>query len=171
MKRVARFEKVSYEQFKKDFLVCFPDYLMNETAIQNIYNSIKLPQRATIGSAGYDFYCPIDVNINTDSPVVIPTGIRAKIENGWVLKLYPRSGMGFKFGFELLNTVGIIDSDYYNSNNEGHIMAKVNHTHGDDKMSIEKNKAFVQGVFVEYGITEDDDAEGIRNGGFGSTSK
>ena len=104
--------------------------------------------------------------------IMIPTGIRTKIDNSWVLCLYPRSGLGFKFRLQLNNTVGIIDSDYYNSDNEGHIFIKItNDTNTGKTVSLKQGDAFAQGIFVQYGITVDDDATGIRNGGFGSTGK
>ena len=104
--------------------------------------------------------------------IKIPTGIRAYIEDGWVLKIYPRSGLGFKYRLQLNNTVGIIDSDYYNSDNEGHIFIKITNDSKEGKtVSIKKGEAFAQGIFLEYGITYDDDTEEIRNGGFGSTTK
>lgn len=94
------------------------------------------------------------------------------IEDGWVLKLYPRSGLGFKYHLQLNNTVGIIDSDYYFSDNEGHIFAKLTNDSNEDKtLSISQGTVFIQEIFVEYGITVDDDVEAIRNGGFGSTTK
>ena len=93
------------------------------------------------------------------------------IEDGWVLKIYPRSGLGFKFRLQLNNTVGIIDSDYYNSDNEGHIFIKVtNDTNEGRVIEIPAGTGFAQGIFVEYGITFDDEADGVRNGGFGSTT-
>ena len=103
--------------------------------------------------------------------VKIPTGIRVEMEEGWVLKLYPRSGLGFKFRLQLNNTVGIIDSDYFYSDNEGHIFAKLTNDSKEGKVvCIEKGTGFMQGIFVEYGITVDDDAVELRNGGFGSTT-
>jgi len=88
-----------------------------------------------------------------------------------VLKCYPRSGLGFKFRLQLNNTVGIIDSDYYFSKNEGHIMAKITNDSREGKtVSVKSGDGFIQGIFVEYGITVDDDADGIRDGGFGSTT-
>ena len=92
------------------------------------------------------------------------------MEGDWVLKLYPRSGLGFKFRLQLNNTVGIIDSDYYYSDNEGHIFAKITNDSKENKEIVLKTgDGFMQGIFLEYGITVDDEAEGIRNGGFGST--
>lgn len=166
MKRVAKFEKVSLEQFKTGF------ENVNELDIINYYNDLKLPKRATIGSAGYDFYAPFDINLNPGQTIKIPTGIRCKMDLEYVLKLYPRSGLGFKYRLQLNNTVGIIDSDYYNSSNEGHIFAKITNDSNEGKsVSIKKGEGFMQGIFIEYGITIDDDADGIRDGGFGSTTK
>lgn len=178
MNRIAQFEKVSYKQFKKDWLDTFGDRFneMDEdyvdSVIVNIYNGIKLPKRATSGSAGYDFFCPNSIVLNDSTTVKIPTGIRCKMNNGWVLQAYPRSGHGFKFGVHLANTVGIVDEDYYGSDNEGHIFIKlVNDSILSKSMMIKTGDAFCQGVFVPYGITVDDDVTDIRNGGFGSTSK
>lgn len=168
MRRMARFEKVSYEQFKKDILEVCPD--MTEGLINDIYDNIKLPRRATKGSAGYDFFLPITVNLPPRAALVIPTGIRVDIAPGWALKCYPRSGLGFKYRVQLDNTVGIIDQDYYYSDNEGHIKLKIRNLSAEDKvLFVEHGKAFAQGIFVEYGITYEDDATDIRNGGFGST--
>lgn len=169
MKRIARFEKVSFEQFKKDVLKHIPRPYTDKE-IKDIYDTIVLPTRATTGSAGYDFKCPFNnIFVDYNSGVVIPTGIRVKIDDGWVLSLYPRSGLGFSHGVELANTVGIIDSDYYNSDNEGHIMVKLTRKFNNGIVMLDAGKAFAQGVFTEFGITEVDDACGIRNGGFGST--
>ena len=137
MQRVAKFEKVSFEQFKKDWADTF-----------YVTDGIEKPGET----------------------IKIPTGIRVKINDGWVLKLYPRSGLGFKFRVQMNNTVGIIDSDYYNSDNEGHIFCKItNDTNEDKTVSVNKGTGFCQGIFVEYGITFDDDVTDERNGGFGST--
>lgn len=161
MKKIANFYKVSREQYIKD--------CENGDAL---YDGIMLPKRATTGSAGYDFYTPFDFTLAPGETVKIPTGIRVKIDEGWVLKLYPRSGLGFKFRLQLNNTVGIIDSDYYFSDNEGHIFVKLTNDSNEDKtVSLKLGDAFAQGVFVEYGITYDDDVSEIRNGGFGSTSR
>lgn len=164
MKRVAKFEKVSLAQF----LSAFDD----KNDVEKIYEDIKLPKRATVGSAGYDFYAPFDIKLNPGETIKIPTGIRCKMDLEYVLKLYPRSGLGFKYRLQLNNTVGIIDSDYYNSSNEGHIFAKITNDSNEGKtVEIKKGEGFMQGIFIEYGITIDDDADGIRDGGFGSTTK
>ena len=163
MKRIARFHKVSEEQFTKDIQDCIPGY--TESEIHKIYEGIKLPARATKGSAGYDFHTP-------EEEIKIPTGIRVEMEEGWVLSLYPRSGLGFKYRLQLNNTVGIIDSDYFYSDNEGHIMARITNDSKEGKtLSLEMGVGFMQGIFLEYGITQNDDSEGVRNGGFGSTGQ
>ena len=165
MKKIARFEKVSKNQFEESWIDSFGEK-------ESVYDEIKLPKRATKGSAGHDFFSTLDFSLNPGESIKIPTGIRAYIEDGWVLKIYPRSGLGFKFRLQLNNTVGIIDSDYYNSDNEGHIFIKITNDSKEGKtVSIKKGEAFAQGIFLEYGITYDDDTEEIRNGGFGSTTK
>ncbi len=163
MKRIARFEKVSLKQFLEG---------CGQKNAEEIYGYIRLPARATSGSAGYDIYAPYDITLAPNDTAKIPTGIRVMIEDGWVLKIYPRSGLGFKYRLQLNNTVGIIDSDYYHSDNEGHIFIKItNDTNEGKTLEIPAGTAFAQGIFVEYGITYDDNAEGVRNGGFGSTTK
>ena len=174
--RIAKFEKVSFEQFKNDWLAKNPTSKTKWTdeEIRSVYDSIALPKRGTAGSAGYDITASYDINIPFGTSVVIPTGLRCKIENGWFLDLNPRSGHGFKFGIHLANTRGIIDSDYYNADNEGHIMVKiVNDCNAltESAFSVEKGKGFCQGIFTIYGITEDDACETERHGGMGSTDK
>ncbi|HCT65522.1 MAG TPA: deoxyuridine 5'-triphosphate nucleotidohydrolase [Lachnospiraceae bacterium] len=167
MKKIAKFEKVSLNQFAKDWADTFND----TSNIEDIYNSIKLPVRATKGSAGYDFFMPMDIRLMPNETIKIPTGIRCYMEEGWVLKCYPRSGLGFKYRLQLNNTVGIIDSDYYYSDNEGHIQAKItNDTNERKEIKIACGDGFMQGIFVEYGITFDDECYMERNGGFGSTT-
>lgn len=169
MERIAKFEKVSFEQFEKDWKKNFPE----SENVKAIYDAIKLPVRATTGSAGYDFYAPADITVKKGKSTLIPTGIRAKINDGWVLSIFPRSGLGFKHRIQLDNTVGIIDADYYNSSNEGHIMVKLScDAHGEGhSVTVSAGDGFSQGIFFPFGITEDDCANGIRDGGFGSTTK
>ena len=154
----------------KDVKGDFPHY--TEEDIKDIYESIELPRRATRGSAGYDFYSPFSFSMEPGTTMKVPTGIRCEMQEDWVLKLYPRSGLGFKYRLQLNNTVGIIDSDYFYSDNEGHIMAKITNDSKEGKtVELTSGTGFMQGIFLEYGITEDDDAQGVRNGGFGSTTK
>lgn len=170
MKRIAKFHKVSWEQFQNDWKDTFPN--SKEADIEAIYESVKLPVRATAGSAGYDFFAPIDIRLKPGETAKIPTGIRVEMEQDWVLKCYPRSGLGFKYRLQLNNTVGIIDSDYFYSDNEGHIFSKItNDTNEEKTVVIDAGTGFMQGIFVEYGITVDDEATAVRNGGLGSTTK
>lgn len=129
-----------------------------------------MPVRATVGSAGYDFYSPLDFVLTPGQTIKIPTGIRARIEDGWVLMIFPRSGLGFKYRIQLDNTVGVIDSDYYGSDNEGHIFIKITNDSNEGRtLSLKKGDGFAQGVFLPYGVTSDDETAAVRNGGFGST--
>lgn len=170
MKRIAKFHKVSEERFTADWKDTFPESAVEE--IRCIYENIRLPRRATAGSAGYDFFAPADFVLQPGDTVKIPTGIRVEMDPGWVLKCYPRSGLGFKYRLQLNNTVGIIDSDYFYSDNEGHVFAKLtNDTKEGKTLEIAADTGFMQGIFVEYGITVDDDVTDVRNGGFGSTTK
>ena len=157
MKKVATFFKVSKTEFIK-------------SCDEQFFDGVILPKRATIGSAGYDFFAPFTFTLNPGETIKVPTGIRVKIDCGWVLKIYPRSSLGFKYRLQLNNTVGIIDSDYYYTENEGHIFIKMTNC-GDKPLTVEKGQAFAQGIFVEYGITYDDEVDAIRKGGLGSTDK
>lgn len=164
MKIAAKFEFVSKEQYLKDFE-------FKEDACE-VYSKLKKPHRATAMSAGYDFYSPFDFHLEPGMTIKIPTGIRAKMPEDYVLMIYPRSGLGFKYRLQLNNTVGVIDSDYYNALNEGHIMIKITNDSNEGKaLDIKTGEGFAQGIFMQYGIVEDDDAKDIRVGGFGSTTK
>ncbi|MGN0767882.1 MAG: dUTP diphosphatase [Christensenellales bacterium] len=166
MEKIAKFEKVGFDEYKKAFEG------RSDDEIKEIYDGISLPRRATKGSAGYDFYAPCDVTLAAGESVKIPTGIRVKIADGWVLALFPRSGLGFKFRLQLDNTVGIIDADYYESDNQGHIFCKITNDSRENKtMSVKKGNGFCQGIFLPFGITTDDETTAERNGGFGSTDK
>ena len=169
MKRIGKFHKVSFQQFEKDWKDTFAG--SNSVEIQNIYDTLRLPQRATAGSAGYDFYAPISFTLHPRETIKIPTGIRAEMQEGWVLSLYPRSSLGFKYRLQLNNTVGIVDSDYFYSDNEGHIFAKITNDAKEDKtLYMKQGEGFLQGIFLPFGITEDDEVAAKRNGGFGSTN-
>lgn len=181
---IAKFEKVSFEQFLKDMMDTFQEEGLTKEQVEYAYKSLQLPKRATTGSAGYDFFSPVDFELKPGETIKIPTGIRCLMDENWVLQIYPRSGLGFKYRLQLDNTVGIIDSDYSNSDNEGHIFIKITNdtkVKYDDyaadigkmprrTIEIKRGEAFAQGIFLPYGITVDDDADGIRNGGFGSTT-
>ena len=162
MLQVATFEKVSFEQYCKDMSVEPNEYFRNE------WEAIRLPTRATPGSAGYDFYFPQNpILINKDHGYIIPTGIRVRLDPGWALILLPRSSFGIKYGMRLSNTVGLIDSDYYGAANEGHIMAKVS---SKEAMALRTGDRFMQGVLLCVGLaTNDTVVSETRVGGFGST--
>ena len=158
---VARFEKVSRAQYEEDLrdLLGFSS---------ESYDELVLPKRATVGSAGYDFSVPFDLTIEAGSFVKIPTGIRVKILPGYVLHLYPRSSLGFKYQMALANTTGIIDSDYYEAKNEGHIIVGVVNR-GEKDLILRKGDRFVQGIFLAYYTAEEETVEEKRTGGFGSS--
>lgn len=167
MQRIAKFSKVSWEQFVKDWREEF--YTDDETT-RKIYCGIDVPKRATKGSAGYDFFAPIEFALEPGETIKIPTGIRCEMNEGWVMMGFPRSGLGCKYRMRLSNTVCILDEDYFYSDNEGHIFIKVVNE-GDKTMTVKAGDGFAQGIFIQYGITEDDNATNKRNGGFGSTTK
>lgn len=157
MRTKAKFEKVSWEVFSAN-------------GARETYNSIKLPRRATSKSAGYDFFAPEKLTIAPHQTVTVATGIRAFMPDDWCLMIYPRSGLGFKYKLRLNNTVGIIDADYVNSDNEGHIFVRMTNE-SDLTLEIAQGSAFAQGIFTQYLLTEDDDTVAERNGGLGSTDK
>ena len=167
------FEKVPFKEYLKTHLSMveaksdtvddkFEEWLRIE------WENIRLPARATAGSAGYDFYLPADTNFTIYRSVLVPTGIRVQIdEPDWFLMLLPRSGLGFKYGFHLDNTCGVIDSDYYYADNYGHIMAKIS---VDKDVFLQKGDRFMQGILMPYGLMRDDmPTAADRHGGFGST--
>jgi dUTP pyrophosphatase len=172
-----RFEKVSFEEYLKA-QGGRDSFLQDEIDdIQKEYDNIKLPKRATVGSAGYDFFSPIPFRLSTKEngeypqSIKLPTGIRVLLDDDKVLECYPRSGHGFKFRLQLDNTVGIIDSDYSFSDNEGHIFAKLTIDAKEDKeVTVNAGEAFMQGIIKQFFLTEDDESSDMRNGGFGSTS-
>ncbi len=172
MGTVAKFEKVSFEVFREACKAVVP-HLTGDDII-TAYSEIRLPRRATKGSAGYDFFSPVTLpeGLKKGDSFTFPTGIRCKMNEGWVLLICPRSGMGFKTGIHLANTVGVIDQDYYYSDNEGHIMVKlVNDSSLARTAAIHSGEAICQGILLPFGTAEGDSAQRTRNGGFGSTGK
>lgn len=177
-KGVAQFYKVDLERYQNDYQgtfqskgeyrATFTDGLVGSN-IDVIYNDIKLPKRATMFSAGYDFYSPIDFVLKSGETIKIPTGIRCKMDEDVVLMIYPRSSLGFKYRMMLENTVGIIDSDYFNADNQGHIFIKFTN-HGNKDLVVKKGDAFAQGIFTKYLLTCDDNVIVERKGGIGSTN-
>lgn len=170
MKRIAKFYKVSLEQFESDINNMFGEPFPGD--VNQVYESIELPTRATKGSAGYDFKAPFGFSLAPGETIKIPTGVRVNISDSWVLECFPRSSLGFKYRCQLDNSVGIIDADYYHSKNEGHIILKLtNDSKSGSIMSIEAGAGIAQGIFHEFGITVDDNVTEERDGGFGSTDK
>ena len=166
----ARFEKVSYEQFYKDWIESFPEDEYNEEYIKSIYNEIKLPVRSKYGSAGYDFFMPMDAIFSIKGEMIIPTGIKCiNMPDDKFLGIYPRSSLGTKYRFIITNLTGVIDADYPDSpKKEGHILIKMAND-GEYELNLEQGKAFCQGIIQDYYITVDDNCTTIRTGGFGST--
>lgn len=170
MERVAKFEKVTYEQFRADWTDTFGD--TSEARLREIYEGIVLPERATAGSAGYDFHMPVSIILAAGKTIKIPTGVRCRMNEGWFLMCVPRSGLGFKYRLQMDNTVGIIDADYYNAKNEGHIFCKITNDSRENKsLELGSGQGFVQAILLPFGITEDDSASAGREGGFGSTDR
>lgn len=163
-----KFEKISFEQYSKD-----SDCNYSNCNIEMEYNDIKLPKRATKNSAGYDFFAPFDFELATGESIKIPTGIKCSMHNNLFLGIVPRSSLGFKYTMRLANTIGIIDCDYYNNeNNEGHIFIKITNENNENKvLKISKGEAFAQGIFFPYYLTDDDTTNETRTGGIGSTNK
>lgn len=157
--KIRGFKLISKEQYIKDFDV-------------NVDIKIILPKRATKLSAGYDCYAPTDIYLEPGEDVKVPTGIRAYMQPGEVLIAFPRSGLGFKYYCRLANTVGIIDADYIQSDNEGHIFVKLRNE-GDKPMTIKQGEAMCQFIFLPFLLVDGDNFKNgdERNGGFGSTGK
>ena len=202
-----RFEKVSLEQFIQDCV----GFCTNEYALEQAYYQIKLPEAKTLDSAGFDFYAPFHIDIYSDSKVRIPTGIRWICEGeelvqygtrfGFYLQLVPRSSLGCKYRLQLSNTMGIIDADYWKSDNTGHILVDIyrppmlevvkswytNDENGiltmvsfpkrghdafdNEVLTIEAGSAFVQGIIQPYVKLPVYTRKEVRNGGFGSTDE
>lgn len=162
-----KFYKISFEQFNKDFLNKFGDKY--PVPVKDCYNAIQIPKGATKGSAGRDFYSPITFTLMPGETITIPTGIRVEMDNGVVGLIYPRSSMGLK-GLYILNTTPVVDSDYFYSDNEGHIFIAIGNR-GNSPLNIAAGDRFAQMILVPYLVPEDDNTDTVRNGGFGSTNK
>ena len=149
---IAKFEKVSYEQFFEDFVKAF-----------NLSDTREL-EDGTVET--------IDLDIVPNTTVKVPTGIRCKMKKNYVLQIYPRSSLGFKYRFQPDNLVPIIDSDYYGSDNEGHIFLKMTNDSREDKtLKLKSGDAFAQGIFNKYYLAKENKVHTKRNGGFGSTNQ
>lgn len=128
---------------------------------------ITLPRRATDGSCGYDFYAPEHIFLLPGMEQVIHTGIKVSLEPGWGGMIVPRSGLGFKYGMRLMNTIGIIDTDFIDKE----ICVKIVNP-STEKLEFDVGERYCQFIFFQYGLTEDDNpVKNVREGGFGSTGK
>lgn len=167
---MSHFEKVSFEQWKADCGIKG----LPEKELREWYEAIKLPRQATASSAGCDFYMPFNLNFEAGSCFRIASGVRWVTDEGdgsdraKVLLIVPRSGLGFKYGIRLSNTVGVIDADYCDSDNEGHIIVSLENPSEKD-LQLEEGRPFVQGIVVRYEVPEGAGSGEARNGGFGST--
>ena len=155
------FEKISFEQFKKD---------INDD--KRLYEEFILPKRSTKNSAGYDFFSLYDFTLKPGEIKKIPTGVKVKMNNDEMMMLFVRSSMGFKYNIRMCNQVGIFESDYYNNeSNEGHAWLKIQNE-GNKDYIVKKGDAICQGIFTKF-LTVDDEEEitNTRKGGLGSTNK
>ena len=174
-----RFEKVSFEAFEKDFNKYLGDKFNGlhleaeeiENEIRWIYNQIKLPKRSTKGSCGYDITIPMPIFVNANEVKFIPTGIKVYLDDDKFLMVAPRSSSAKK-RYQLGNRVAFIDSDYAdNPDNEGDIIVSIEYTGKDIGIKFETGDAIAQGIILPFFKVEDDDADGTRVGGYGSTDK
>jgi dUTP pyrophosphatase len=154
------FEKIDYEEFKK--------YYGDD---KELYDSYKLPVRATKCSAGYDFLAIKGFTIKPGEIKKIPTGYKAHFLKDEMLMLFVRSSMGYKYNVRMCNQVGIIESDYCNNPQNGGHMFVALQNEGDKDFVVEENEAYTQAVFTKFLITDDDNVKNIREGGIGSTTK
>lgn len=171
---MIKFYKISIEEFSRNNKIDKWDIQGNKSEetfyAKSIYNNILLPKRATKNSAGYDMFSPIDFVLKPNESIKIPLGIRCEMDDNVFLMIVPRSGLGFKYKMQLYNTCGIIDSDYFNSDNEGHIFVKFKNE-GFQDLQVKSGDGICQGIFLNYLTTADDATTETRNGGLGSTSK
>lgn len=169
MFRIAEFKKISKPIYIEERQKI--DKQITREIAEKEYDNIKLPKRATTGSAGYDFFTPCDIKLNPGETKIIPLGICCEMQEGWVLQMYPRSSHGFKYKLQLDDTDGIIDQDYY-SDNEGHINIMLKITNDSQKqnklntLDVKAGVGICQGIFTLFGITTDDEVDKLRNGRF-----
>ena len=162
-----KFLKVSQAQFCKAY-----EGTAYRLCALELYEDVRLPRQATSGSAGHDFFAPFGFSLKPGEGIKIPSGIRCRLMPGRFLAVFPRSGLGFKYRMQLDNTVGIIDEDYFNGDNEGHIYIKISNDSNENKtVEIKKGEAFAQGIIMRYEIAEDAGADALRTGGMGSTDR
>lgn len=169
LRKVAQFEKVSWKQFQKDYVDTFGEgKTINMNDVKDIYDNIKLPCRKTRFSAGHDISIPFNITLPSKERLMIPTGIRCKMETDYVMFIMPRSSLGIKKGLRISNTVPVIDSDYYNANNEGHIFVSVIND-GREAIKFKAGDHIIQALFIPYGVADEENIIVERTGGIGST--
>lgn len=154
------FEKISFEQFKKD--------VSND---KKLYEEYNLPKRQTKYSAGYDFESLFAFTLKPGETKKMATGIKVNMNNDEMLMIVIRSSLGFKYNTRMCNQVGIVESDYYNNpDNEGHLFVKIQNE-GTDNLVIKKGDRICQGIFVKF-LTVDNEEEikNKRTSGIGSTN-
>lgn len=163
---MRQFEIISLEQWNKD-TVDLRFYGMDDVN----YDNIKLPVRATSKSAGYDLYSPIKAIIQPGEQMMIPSGLKVKMEDDDVLLIIIRSSLGIKKGISIPNQTGVIDADYYNNkDNEGHFWICLKNN-GKEPFNIEVGDRISQSIFIKYGVVNNDvPLKEKRDGGFGSTN-
>lgn len=139
------FEKISFEQFKKDV-----------ADDKKLYDKIIIPARSSNATAGYDLHLLNDLTLQPSEIAKLPTGLKARFQPDEALFLIVRSSTGFKYNIRLCNQVGVIDSDYYNNpDNEGHLWIKIQN---EDNVahSFKRGDALVQGIFTKFLTTDSD---------------
>jgi dUTP pyrophosphatase len=168
--RIRDFEKVSYTQFIKDCIKCGIEY--PQTIMEGIYDDIQLPRRATLKSSGYDFISPFSFSLKPNETKKFPLGIKSYMQNDETLLIFPRSSVGFKYKIKIDNTVGIIDQDFYNNqDNEGNIHISITNT-GDKVWEVQAGDRICQGIFIKYFTTDSDfPISENRVGGNGSSGR
>lgn len=157
---MRKFEKISLSEFIQDTKLT-----------EKEYNEVTLPKRATNSSAGYDFHLLEDITLKPNEIKKIPTAIKVQMNPNEVLMIYIRSSLGFKYNLRLCNQTGIIDSDYYNNqDNEGHIFIAIQNE-GTQTVKLKAHERFAQGIFMNYLITDnEEEITKKRQGGLGSTN-
>ena len=158
MNKIANFEKISYVQFQSDYINIFGQgKTINMDSVRKIYD-------------GHDISIPYEITLSSNDKMLIPTGIRCKMDENYVMFIVPRSSMGIKHGLRLSNTIAVIDADYYNAENEGHIMISVVND-GNKPIKFKPGDCVCQAIFIPYGVADQDIIETERTGGIGSTSE
>ena len=173
-RNVAKFRKVSYEQYAKDMREC--GFYLPDNEMKEAYDAIKIPVRATQGSAGYDFFSPIPFALRnmTVAPrgITFPTGIQCELAPGFCLFMLPKSGLGIRQYSRLGNCIGLIDRDYIFSDNEGDIYVNLrSDIPGNPPVDIHVGQAICQGIILPFCVVDKDETTEKRNGGLGSTGK